>query len=59
MVFHYWGLWLHQARKRNLKWDAAAYERLPLACLGGPIFSVSLFWLVGFPLLLSFGSSRR
>lgn len=27
------------------KYNAAEYYRLPLACLGGPLFVISLFWL--------------
>lgn len=50
----YWGyndVWLHrrqmddQLSTKQQKQNAAEYYRLPLACLGGPLFVVSLFWL--------------
>lgn len=44
-MFHYYGKLLLHMRKSHNAWLSAAYERLPLACLGGPLFSLSLFWL--------------
>ncbi|KAI9754803.1 MAG: hypothetical protein M4579_004528 [Chaenotheca gracillima] len=37
---------LQQAKQRRAPWAMSEeYRRLPLACVGGPIFSISLFWL--------------
>ena len=37
---------LQRAKKRNEHWSSIEeYRRLPLACLGGPLMVVSLFWL--------------
>jgi MFS family permease len=50
----YWAyneIWLHhrqienQLSTKQQKPNAAEYYRLPLACLGGPFFVISLFWL--------------
>jgi MFS family permease len=35
----------HQTSTNQQKPNAAEYYRLPLACLGGPLFFISLFWL--------------
>lgn len=45
LIFHWYGLFLSSARKRSPAWRSSAYERLPLACIGGPLFAISLFWL--------------
>lgn len=37
---------LQKAQKQNAPWSSIEeYRRLPLACLGGPLIVVSLFWL--------------
>ncbi|EXJ95101.1 hypothetical protein A1O1_00220 [Capronia coronata CBS 617.96] len=41
-----WDSYLAKAQKRNAKWaNQEEYRRLPLACLGGPLYVVSLFWI--------------
>jgi hypothetical protein len=46
-------LWLYdrilfRARKDKHSWvNVEEYRRLPMACLGGPLFALSLFWLGG------------
>ncbi|EAA27613.3 MFS general substrate transporter [Neurospora crassa] len=45
-IFMAWDSILTRARHRNAPWTRQEeYRRLPLACLGGPMFVVSLFWL--------------
>ncbi|KAK3490344.1 major facilitator superfamily domain-containing protein [Neurospora hispaniola] len=45
-IFMAWDSILTRARHRNAAWTRQEeYRRLPLACLGGPMFVVSLFWL--------------
>ena len=37
---------LQRAKKANAPWASIEeYRRLPLACLGGPLYVISLFWL--------------
>jgi hypothetical protein len=37
---------VQRAKERNEAWvQKEEYRRLPLACIGGPIFVISLFWL--------------
>jgi hypothetical protein len=37
---------LENAKKRNAPWSQIEeYRRLPLACIGGPLYVVALFWL--------------
>jgi len=37
---------LDNAKKRNAPWaQNEEYRRLPLACIGGPLYVISLFWL--------------
>lgn len=37
---------LQRAKKANARWACIEeYRRLPLACLGGPLYVISLFWL--------------
>ena len=37
---------LQRAKKANAHWASIEeYRRLPLACLGGPLYVISLFWL--------------
>ncbi|EXJ61914.1 hypothetical protein A1O7_02345 [Cladophialophora yegresii CBS 114405] len=45
-VYLWWDSYLAKARKRNAKWaEQEEYRRLPLACIGGPMYVVSLFWV--------------
>ncbi|CEI70112.1 unnamed protein product [Fusarium venenatum] len=45
-IFWTWDNVLTRATERNASWvRREEYRRLPLACLGGPLFVVSLFWL--------------
>ncbi|KAG9499084.1 hypothetical protein J7337_009896 [Fusarium musae] len=45
-IFWAWDNTLARATERNDPWvQREEYRRLPLACLGGPLFVVSLFWL--------------
>ncbi|KAM7204780.1 Major facilitator superfamily domain containing protein [Rhypophila sp. PSN 637] len=45
-VFFLYDNILSRARQRNASWThQEEYRRLPLACIGGPMFVISLFWL--------------
>lgn len=45
-IFLYYDKLLRQAKKANAPWASMEeYRRLPLACLGGPLYVISLFWL--------------
>lgn len=45
-VFWYWDHILASATARNRAWTKREESRrLPLACIGGPVFVVALFWL--------------
>ncbi|KPM39328.1 hypothetical protein AK830_g7228 [Neonectria ditissima] len=45
-IFYIWDTTLARAQARNAEWvKREEYRRLPLACLGGPLFVISLFWL--------------
>lgn len=45
-VFFGWDAYLQKAQDEGKAWTRKEeYRRLPLACLGGPLFVVSLFWL--------------
>lgn len=45
-VFWNWDSVLERARLRGAAWvEREEYRRLPLACLGGPLFVISLFWM--------------
>ncbi|KAI4129251.1 MAG: hypothetical protein LQ347_003860 [Umbilicaria vellea] len=45
-IFLYWDMILQRAKKNNAPWSSIEeYRRLPLACLAGPLFVISLFWL--------------
>lgn len=45
-VFVWYDNVLQRAKKANAHWASIEeYRRLPLACLGGPLYVVSLFWL--------------
>lgn len=42
----YWDSILQRAKARNAPWSSIEeYRRLPLACIGGPLYIISLFWL--------------
>lgn len=42
----YYDKFLVRAKKRNAAWSQQEeYRRIPLACVGGPVFVLSLFWL--------------
>ncbi|KAI4263411.1 MAG: hypothetical protein L6R42_001442 [Xanthoria sp. 1 TBL-2021] len=45
-IFMYWDSALIRAKKTNSLWpQIEEYRRLPLACIGGPLYVISLFWL--------------
>lgn len=45
-IFFGWDSYLRRAQEENRIWTKKEeYRRLPLACLGGPLFVISLFWL--------------
>ncbi|KAI4112144.1 MAG: hypothetical protein LQ339_000152 [Xanthoria mediterranea] len=45
-IFMYWDSILIRAKKSNARWpQIEEYRRLPLACIGGPLYVISLFWL--------------
>jgi len=45
-IYLWWDSYLAKAQKRNAKWaQQEEYRRLPLACIGGPLYVVSLFWI--------------
>lgn len=45
-IFWYWDNVIRDAEARDVPWTKREeYRRLPLACIGGPLFVVSLFWL--------------
>ncbi len=45
-IFVWYDNYLARAQKRQAPWAAQEeYRRLPLACLGGPLYVISLFWL--------------
>ena len=45
-IYIWWDSYLAKARKRNAKWaEQEEYRRLPLACLGGPLYVISLLWI--------------
>ncbi|KAL8688743.1 MAG: hypothetical protein Q9218_005419 [Villophora microphyllina] len=45
-MFMYWDTILMRAKKANAPWAGIEeYRRLPLACMGAPLFVVALFWL--------------
>ncbi|KAG9779076.1 MFS general substrate transporter, partial [Aureobasidium melanogenum] len=45
-IFLGWDAYLAKAQKQNAKWaHQEEYRRLPLACLGGPLYVVSLLWI--------------
>ena len=45
-IFIYYDGVLQRAKKANAHWASIEeYRRLPLACFGGPLYVISLFWL--------------
>lgn len=45
-IFLWYDTILQRAKKANANWASIEeYRRLPLACLGGPLYVISLFWL--------------
>lgn len=45
-IYLWWDSYLAKAQKRRAKWaQKEEYRRLPLACIGGPLYVVSLFWI--------------
>lgn len=45
-IYLWWDQRLIRAKAANKSWaNSEEYRRLPLACIGGPFFMVSLFWL--------------
>lgn len=45
-IFIGWDSALIRAKKTNAPWaQIEEYRRLPLACIGGPLYVISLFWL--------------
>jgi hypothetical protein len=47
IVFLWYDWYLARAQKANLPWaHNEEYCRLPLACIGAPLYIMSLFWLV-------------
>lgn len=45
-VFIWYDGFLVRAKARNAKWAyIEEYRRLPLACIGGPLYVISLFWV--------------
>ncbi|KAJ5104955.1 hypothetical protein NUU61_002302 [Penicillium alfredii] len=45
-VFVWWDCYLARAKSRGANWAfIEEYRRLPLACLGGPLYVISLFWV--------------
>ena len=47
IVVLWWERYLERAKARNAPWAFnEEYRRMPLACIGGPLCALSLFWLV-------------
>jgi multidrug resistance protein len=45
-IFIWYDSYLAKAQKRNAPWAAIEeYRRLPLACIGGPLYVIGLFWI--------------
>jgi hypothetical protein len=46
VVFLWYDGYLARAKARNAEWAfIEEYRRLPLACIGGPLYVISLFWV--------------
>lgn len=53
VVVLWWERHLERAKARRAPWALnEEYRRMPLACIGGPLCALSLFWLVRPPLQL-------
>ena len=49
----WWERYLERAKARDATWALnEEYRRMPLACIGGPLCALSLFWLVREPLVV-------
>lgn len=47
IIVMWWERYLERAKARNAPWALnEEYRRMPLACIGGPLCALSLFWLV-------------
>ncbi|CAF9925996.1 MAG: hypothetical protein ALECFALPRED_003270 [Alectoria fallacina] len=47
IIVLWWDRYLDRAKARNALWASnEEYRRMPLACIGGPLCALSLFWLV-------------
>ena len=45
-IYLVWDYILRNAQQQRKPWSLKEeYRRLPLACIGGPLFAISLFWL--------------
>jgi hypothetical protein len=45
-IFLYYDSVPRRAKRGNARWSSVEeYRRLPLACIGGPLYVISLFWL--------------
>ncbi|KAL4890627.1 MFS general substrate transporter [Aspergillus ambiguus] len=46
VIFWWYDSVLQSSKVRSTRWSAVEeYQRLPLACLGGPLYVLALFWL--------------
>ncbi|CAI7566211.1 unnamed protein product [Penicillium pancosmium] len=46
IIFLWYDSFLYRAKSQNAEWAfIEEYQRLPLACLGGPLYVLALFWL--------------
>ncbi|PNP73514.1 hypothetical protein FNYG_13108 [Fusarium nygamai] len=45
VIFFLWDAYYRRCKKAGLTWaQENEYSRLPLACMGGPLLAISLFW---------------
>ncbi|KAK2786006.1 hypothetical protein FQN52_008002 [Onygenales sp. PD_12] len=45
-VFTWWDTYHYKSKERGASWaDIEEYRRLPLACIGGPLYVIALLWL--------------
>lgn len=46
VIYLWWDDYLRKAKAKGKSWAGVEeYRRLPLACIGGPFFTVGLFWI--------------
>lgn len=46
LIFLAWDSILYRAKSRGASWASKEeYRRLPLACIGGPLYVIAIFWL--------------